>query len=246
MQTHAMFSFLSAIEQTERVDELEGVTSQLLSDVTDLLSSHADVVERLEVLEAAIIGNHLISIHSYGCILITARNEVGARLCFYRCVWFCSQGGCLTRYTPGTRYTPQDQVHPPGPGTPPGTRYTPQGPGTPPSGTRYTPRDLAHPLEPGTPPGLGTPPRTRYTPQDQVHPLGPGTSPNQVHPPGPGTPPGTRYTPWDKVHPCPGPGRYGLRAGSTHPTGMHSCFNQFFIKKKESKKIWYAILWNLF
>ena len=27
--------------------------------------------------------------------LITARNEVGARLCFYTCVWFCSQGGAI-------------------------------------------------------------------------------------------------------------------------------------------------------
>ena len=64
-----------------------------------------------------------------------------------------------------TRYTPQDRVHPPGPGTPPGMRHTPLGPGTPrPPGTRYTPQ-------------------IRYTPQDQVHPLGPGT------------PPGTRYTP---------------------------------------------------
>ena len=26
-------------------------------------------------------------------LLFTARNEVGARLCFYTCVWFCSQGG---------------------------------------------------------------------------------------------------------------------------------------------------------
>ena len=25
--------------------------------------------------------------------LITAHNEVGARLCFYTCLWFCSQGG---------------------------------------------------------------------------------------------------------------------------------------------------------
>ena len=24
---------------------------------------------------------------------ITARNEVGARLCFYTCLWFCSRGG---------------------------------------------------------------------------------------------------------------------------------------------------------
>ena len=25
--------------------------------------------------------------------LVTARNEVGTRLCFYTCLWFCSQGG---------------------------------------------------------------------------------------------------------------------------------------------------------
>ena len=30
-----------------------------------------------------------------------------------------------------TRYTPRDQVHPPGPGTPPRSRYSPPGPGTP-------------------------------------------------------------------------------------------------------------------
>ena len=106
--------------------------------------------------------------------VFTARNEVGARLCFYRCVWFCSQGGeYLTRY-------------PPRPGTPPQTRYTPLGPGTPPT------RDQVHP--PGTrytPPGQVTPP------QDQVHPPRPGTPPlgPGTPPPGPGTPPGTRYTP---------------------------------------------------
>ena len=104
------------------------------------------------------------------------------------------RGGAVPdQVPPQTRYSPLDQVHPPG------TRYTP-GPGTPPR-TRYTP-------QPGTPPDQvhpTPPPRTRYTP------LGPGTPPDQVHPPpGPGTPP-------------PGPGRYGLRAGGTHPTGMHSC-----------------------
>ena len=73
MQTHTMFTFLSTTELTERKDELEDVTSQLLSDVTDLLSSHADIAERLEVLEAAIIGNNWSFIHSYGCILILIR-----------------------------------------------------------------------------------------------------------------------------------------------------------------------------
>ena len=156
-------------------------------------------------------------------VIFTARNEVGARLCFYRCVWFCSQGGGSTwpGTPPQTRYTPWPgtpswhQVHLPlGPGTPPGIRYTPRpgkpplGPGTPPR-TRYTPQTRyapGTPPGPGTllldqvhPPGPGTPPRTRYTPQvrytplDQVHLPGPGT------PPGPGTSPRTRYTP-------PGPG----------------------------------------
>ena len=73
MQTHAMITFLSTTELNERKDELEDVTSQLLSDVTDLLSSHTDIAERLEVLEAAITGNNWSSIHSYGCILILIR-----------------------------------------------------------------------------------------------------------------------------------------------------------------------------
>ena len=65
----------------------------------------------------------------------------------------CVHGGeYLTRYTPG------DQVHPPG--------------------TRCPPRDQVHPPGPGTPPlGPGTPP-------DQVHPF----PQDQVHPPGPGPP----------------------------------------------------------
>ena len=58
-------------ELTERVEALEGVTSQLLSDVTDLQSSDADIIERLEVLESAISGNHWTSIHSFGYILIS-------------------------------------------------------------------------------------------------------------------------------------------------------------------------------
>ena len=69
--------------------------------------------------------------------------------------------------------------------------------------TRYTPQTRYTPLRPGTSPGTGTPSQTRY------------------NPPGPGTPPGTGTPPWDQVHPRPG--RYGLRAGGTHPTGMHSC-----------------------
>ena len=62
-------------------------------------------------------------------------------------------------------------------------------------------------------------------PQDQVHPRTRYTPPDQVHPSGPGTPPWTRYNPRRTKYttPPPGPGRYGLRAGGTHPTGMQSC-----------------------
>ena len=90
---------------------------------------------------------------------------------------------------------------------------------------RYSPWDQVPP-RPGTPPGRYTPsdqvhPPGSYTPQDQVHPqdqVPPGQVHNldQVHPQRPGTPPQTRYTPKHS-------GRYGKQAGSTHPTGMHSC-----------------------
>ena len=74
--------------------------------------------------------------------------------------------------------TPQDQVHPPRPGTPP------------PPGAD-TPRDQVHP-----PPGADTP-QTRYAP------LGPGTPPRE-QPPGPGTPPQCRAC-WEIRSTC---GRY--------------------------------------
>ena len=51
--------------------------------------------------------------------------------------------------------------------------------------------------------GIPHPP-TRYPP-GQTHPPGADT-------PGPGTPPGTEHA-----------GRYGKRAGGTHPTGMQPC-----------------------
>ena len=52
--------------------------------------------------------------------VVTARNEVGARLSFYMCLWFCSRGGRgvprqvpPSRYTPPLgRYNPPGQVHP--------------------------------------------------------------------------------------------------------------------------------------
>ena len=157
--------------------------------------------------------------------------KVGQGYVFTGCVWFCLQGEYLTRYTPldqvhppdqvqasRTRYTtPLDQVHP----LPPWDQVHPP---------RYTPPDQVCPQDqvqpptwhtprPGTPPILGTSP-------DQVHPLDQVHPQDQVHPPDQ-VPPCTRYTsPPHQVHP-PGPGRYGLRAGGTHPTGMQSCIFMF-------------------
>ena len=92
------------------------------------------------------------------------------------------------------------------------------------------PPDKVHPRARYTP-QAGTPPRAgtsldQVHPRNQVHPPGPGTP----HPPGPGTLHQTRYTPHlpGQVHPrALHAGRYGQQAGSTHPTGMHSCFFLF-------------------
>ena len=61
---------------------------------------------------------------------ISARNEVGARLCFHRHLSFCSQGGCLHQcmlgcHTPRSRHSPWKQ-------TPTRCRHTPPPEQTPP------------------------------------------------------------------------------------------------------------------
>ena len=91
------------------------------------------------------------------CLLLPPANEVWGKVIFFRsvCQEFCSQDQVhplwhqvppRTRYpppppdqvhSPGTRYTPRDQVHPPGPGTPPWTRYTPPDQVHPPGAVRY-------------------------------------------------------------------------------------------------------------
>ena len=53
--------------------------------------------------------------------------------------------------------------------------------------------------------GIPHPPSTRHHPQDQAPPR-PGTPPREQPPPG-----------------AEHAGRYGQRAGGTHPTGMQSC-----------------------
>ena len=95
--------------------------------------------------------------------LLPAATKLWPRLCFYTCLWFCSQGGGSPenplppwpgRPPPGTRQThPCDQAYPPGPGRPPpGTRQTP-------------PRDQGDPPGPRrTPPPPPPPPGPRWTP----------------------------------------------------------------------------------
>ena len=74
--------------------------------------------------------------------IITARNEVGARLCFYTCLWFCSQGGSASVHAG----IPPLARRPPWQGRPPMARQTP-----PPAGRL--------PLARQTPP-TGRPPST--------------------------------------------------------------------------------------
>ena len=113
--------------------------------------------------------------------LITARNEVGAKLCFHRRVWFCSRGwgGCLPQCilgytplgadTPGSRHPPE-QTHPrsrhPSKQTAPQSRHPPcsRHPWEHPPQSRHPPEHTppgahtprsTHP--PGAPPGAHTP-----------------------------------------------------------------------------------------
>ena len=73
---------------------------------------------------------------------LPAATKLWPRLCFYTCVWFCSQGGSPGRENPRQGGTPRE-------GEPPRTRQTPPRPGRPPrdqadtSRTRQTPPDQA-------------------------------------------------------------------------------------------------------
>ena len=68
------------------------------------------------------------------CILITTRNKVRARLCFYMCLILFTGGlpQCMLGITPRTRHPPMDQTPPSGADPPdqiihpPGTRHSPQ------------------------------------------------------------------------------------------------------------------------
>ena len=122
-----------------------------------------------------------------------------------------------TRYTspPRSRYPPRSR-HPPGADTPPGADLSQEQ--TYPGSKPPLPQDQ-------TPPGADTPPGSRHlpradTPWEQTLPTPTPQAdtpqsrhlPRSKHP-REQTPPGTEHA-----------GRYGQRAGGTHPTGMQSCY----------------------
>ena len=96
--------------------------------------------------------------------LLPAATKLWPRLCFYTCVWFCSQGGSPGRENPPGANTPPPEQTPPQQGEPlpPGTRQSPR--------TRQTrPPWSRHPRPPrsGRPPGADPP--------DQADPPPPGS-----------------------------------------------------------------------
>ena len=105
------------------------------------------------------------SLIAYGCLVITGRNEVVAKVIFLHLsvIHSVHRGGgglpqCMLPPPPWTRQTPLDQADPPGPGRPPQTRQTPPR-------TRQTPPDQADaPQTRQTPWTRQTPPQTRQTP----------------------------------------------------------------------------------
>ena len=85
-----------------------------------------------------------------------------------------------------------------------------------------TPPGSRHPLGSDTPPAADPPGGADTPPWEQTHPLAADTPQQQTPPPGSRHPPGSRPPPAEHA------GRYGQRAGGTHPTGMQSCQVNFF------------------
>ena len=54
-----------------------------------------------------------ITVRRTGCKLVTARNVVAAKLCFHRCLWFCSQGVGGVPNSPLPWADTPRQTHPP-------------------------------------------------------------------------------------------------------------------------------------
>ena len=133
--------------------------------------------------------------------LVTVRNVVAARLCFHRCLSFCSQGrGMYPNMHPG--YTPwadtsPEQTKPP-PGRHPLGRHPPAQ-----CMLGYTPP--ADTLLPSA--CWDTPPRADSTPW--------ADTPCPVHA-------GIHTPPWKDTPPHPS--QTATAVDAPHPTGMRSCF----------------------
>ena len=95
--------------------------------------------------------------------LLPAATKLWPSLCFYTCVWFCSQGGLQAGRTPQPGRTPLGQADPPDQGEPPQTRQTPwtrenpPRPGRTPQDQADPPPDQADPLDQADPPRKQTP-----------------------------------------------------------------------------------------
>ena len=89
----------------------------------------------------------VVNICTWGVLphpFLPAATKLWPRLCFYTCLWFCTQGGGLQRTPPEP-----GRHHPPGPRRTPPSRENPPGP-------RRTPPDQADPPQQGDPPGKKT------------------------------------------------------------------------------------------
>ena len=99
----------------------------------------------------------------WNAFLLPAAMKLWPRLCFYRCLWFCQQGGSASVHAG----MPHPQPPPPPPQeqrpTPPQTRQTPR-PGRP----THPPGPETHPQTRQNPPGPETRPLDQADPPDQA------------------------------------------------------------------------------
>ena len=140
------------------------------------------------------------------------------------------------RSRPAQEQTPPGSRHTPGADTP-WSRHppeqTPPGADTPPVADTPWRR---HPPEQTCPPRADMPPRADTSPEQPPqsrHPPEQTCPPGSRHPPGADTPPSprSRHPPPPRADTPPHgehAGRYGQRAGSTHPTGMQYCIKKLF------------------
>ena len=80
-----------------------------------LLTQYRSYYQSLSLLYNLL--HHQFPWKHHNSALFTARNEVGARLCLYTCLWFCSRGGGSASVHAGIPPLPE-QTHTPGADTP--------------------------------------------------------------------------------------------------------------------------------